>query len=208
MQILSARLIIVSTVVILGTMVTDLSAYARHPLIGTEGGPYSIGDTVHAGIIISVDTVKHNTLVVFAQTPNSGYTWNDVSNEIDLHNDSTNQKWRFPTLKELELCYELSDMIPGFRNVIYWTSEVNNTYYDQEERNRRSNDLTVGEGRDATLSDIGSHSEEYVQTVNFYNGVIEWRRKREVHFSTFQAVAPNSQPYNIQSPYNPNLFRG
>ena len=144
------------------------------------GQEVRIADSLMDGIVFKVDSATRTALVVSVGLNQTRYIWNDAINEIRIHNDSTEQNWRLPTRMELEELYQLRDDIPQLTKAIYWSSEVDATYDAYQDRQTRMGSTNAADAMDGALDDYGSHRDEYVRTLNFYSGVLEWKRKSDL----------------------------
>jgi hypothetical protein len=144
------------------------------------GQDVRIAERLAGGIVFQLDTAAKKVLVVSLDMNQTRYIWNDAINEIRIHNDSTEQNWRLPTRMELEELYQLQDEIPQLSKAIYWSSEVDATYDAYQDRQGRASGTSASDAMDGALDDYGSHRDEYVRTLNFYSGVLEWKRKSDL----------------------------
>ena len=144
------------------------------------GQEVRIADSLMDGIVFKLDSATRTALVVSVGLNQTRYIWNDALNEIRIHNDSTEQNWRLPTRMELEELYQLQDEIPQLSKAIYWSSEVDVTYDAYQDRQGRASGTSAANAMDGALDDYGSHRDEYVRTLNFHSGVLEWKRKSDL----------------------------
>jgi hypothetical protein len=138
------------------------------------------GDTLHGGIVVDVGLEEKHLIVVRTSGGRTRYSWNDAQNDIELHRDSTKQQWRLPSMKELEEFYHKKKILTNIEGSVYWSSEVDDSYDAQATRSSREDSFYSGRSEDGNLMDLRSQSDEYVRTLNFFSGVLEWHRKIEL----------------------------